>query len=126
MDAEWWFENSNKNTRLVLLFKIHKNHFWVDVELWSAPDGTRPGPPTHQNIAIGPDHPEQFKPLEKRTPLSITQALRATGDAVTVVKGPGPDISLDYELLMWEDRPPRQAEIVITPRILQVICKEIY
>lgn len=42
MDAEWWFENSNKTTRLILLFKIHKNPIWVGIELWSAPYSPRP------------------------------------------------------------------------------------
>ncbi|CAG8899852.1 unnamed protein product [Penicillium egyptiacum] len=125
MDAEWWFGNSNNNTRLVLLFKVHKNPFWVDVELWSAPDATRPSLPTCQNATPDPDHPERFKPRKEITPLSVTQALRVTRGAVTLVKGPGLDISLDYELLMREDRPTGQADIVITQRMLQVICEEV-
>jgi hypothetical protein len=53
------------------------------------------------------------------------QALRVTGDAVTLVKGPGLDIVLDYELLMREDRPTGQADIVITQQMLQMICEEV-
>ncbi|KAJ6178663.1 hypothetical protein N7519_009124 [Penicillium mononematosum] len=96
--------------------------YWVDVELWSAPGGTRPGLPISQSATPGPDHPKLFKP---RTEIKITQALRVTGGAVTLVKGPGLDINLDYELLMREDRPTGQADIVITQQMLQRICEEV-
>lgn len=126
-DAQWWFENSSHHTRLVLLFNIHKDPFWVDVELWSAPDDPhpRPGLPTRQNATPDPDHPEQFKSRKETRPLSVTQALRVTGGVVTLVKGSGLDISLDYELLMREGRPTGQADIVITQKMLQSICKEV-
>ncbi|KAJ9490575.1 hypothetical protein VN97_g2671 [Penicillium thymicola] len=124
-DAQWWFENSSHNTRLVLLFNIHKDLFWVDVELWMAPTGTRLGLPTCQNAIPSSDHPGEFSPREERRPLSDTQALRVTDGAVLQVKGQGLDISLDYELLMREGRPTGQADIVITGKMLQSICKEV-
>lgn len=36
-DVKWWFHHSDHNTGLVLLFKVHRQLFWVDVELW--PEG---------------------------------------------------------------------------------------
>jgi hypothetical protein len=84
--------------------------------------GTRPGLPISQKATPGPNHPKLFKP---RTEIEIMQALRVTGGAVTLVKGPGLDIVLDYELLMREDRPTGQADIVITQQMLQMICEEV-
>ncbi|KAJ5945291.1 hypothetical protein N7516_005459 [Penicillium verrucosum] len=124
-DAQWWFENSSHNTRLVLLFNIHKDPFWVDVELWMAPTGTRPGLPTRQNAIPDSDHPGEFIPREELGPLSVTQAVRVTDGAVSQVKGQGLDISLDYELLMREGRPTGQEDIVITEEMLQWICEEV-
>lgn len=72
-DFKWWFHNSNHNTGLVLLFKVHRQPFWVDVELWSG--------------GLGLD--------SQSDSLVLKQLLRVTRDEVTLLEGSSPEIHLD-------------------------------
>ncbi|KAJ5693635.1 hypothetical protein N7536_004047 [Penicillium majusculum] len=69
-DVKWWFHNSDHNTGLVLLFKVHRQPFWVDFELWS------------KGLEIDPQSDS----------LVLKQSLRVTRDEVTLLEGS----SLDF------------------------------
>lgn len=101
-DVKWWLHNSNHNTRLVLLLKIHRQPFWVDVELWS------------EGLEIDP---------QPESPV-LKQSIRVKEDVITSLEGSSLDIHLDYEMIMREARPSGQEDIIITQQMLRRICKE--
>ncbi|CRL30360.1 unnamed protein product [Penicillium camemberti] len=102
-DVKWWFDNSDHNTGLVLLFKVHREPFWVDVELWS------------RGLQIN----------SQSDSLVLKQSLRVTRDEVTLLEGSSLDIHLDYEILMREAQPSRQKDIIITQQMLRFVCEEV-
>lgn len=75
----------------------------MDVELWS------------EGLDINPQ-PDS---------LVLKQSLRVTRDEVTLLEGSSLDVHLDYEIRMREARPSGQEDIIITQRMLHLVCKEV-